>query len=252
MTLRATAAVALALLASGCGAGEAAEEERAAPAGSWQLVAGIDPMAAQTITLVVEGNRVGGTAACNSYGGTAIVEGGSFAVRDLSHTEIGCEPPAMAAETAYLDALARVDAFRREGDELVLTGPSVELRFEPTAPVPTRELLETRWTLDTLMQGDTAASVRGSPTLQFHGDGSLEGGTGCRAFRGRYLLAGDEVRVLELDVDDAATAGACASAGDEQERIVLGVLGDGFRAVVEGNRLTLTAAGADALVYRAP
>jgi heat shock protein HslJ len=252
VTLRPTAAVALALLVSGCGTGDAAEEKRAAPTGSWQLVAGIDPTPAHTITLVVEGDRVGGTAACNSYGGTAIVKGDAFAVRDLSHTEVGCEPQALAAEAAYLDALARVDAFRRDGDELLLTGPSVELRFEPTEPVPARELLGTRWTLDTLIQGDTASSVRGSPMLQFRGDGSLEGGTGCRAFRGRYVLADDEVRVLELDVDDAVTAGTCSSAGDEQERIVLGVLGDGFRAAVEGDRLTLTAAGPDALVYRAP
>jgi heat shock protein HslJ len=252
VTLRPTAAVALALLASGCGTGEATKEERAAPTGSWQLVAGIDPMPAQTITLVVEGDRVGGTAACNSYGGTVTVEGDAFAVRDLSHTEIGCEPPAMAAEATYLDALARVDAFRRDGDGLVLTGPSVELRFERTAPIPTRELLETRWTLDTLIQGDTAASVLGSPALRLRGDGSLEGDTGCRSFRGRYVLAGDEVRVLGLDVDDAATAGVCSPAGEKQDRIVLGVLGDGFRAAVEGDRLTLTAAGADALVYRSP
>lgn len=246
MIRQALFAVAL-LAAAGCGSGEAGREGPPAPTGSWQLVDGIDPVPGRRITLALEGDRVSGVAACNSYGGAVVVERDRFAVRDLSHTEVACEPQAMAAEAAYLDALARVDAFEQDGERLLLAGPSVELRFEPTRPVPAQELLETLWTLDTLIEGDVASSVAGPATLRLGRDGSLEGGTGCRPFRGRYVLMGDEVRVTELAAD---AGGACAPAVEEQDRIVVDVLGDGFRAAVEGDRLTLTA-GADALVYRA-
>jgi heat shock protein HslJ len=47
------------------------------------------------------------------------------------------------------------------------------------------------------------------------------------------------------------TAGVCPPAAVEQERVVLQVLGDGFRAEVDGDRLTLTSRGGDGLVYRA-
>jgi heat shock protein HslJ len=243
------ALVAAVVLAAGCGTGEAGREEPPPPppTGSWQLVDGIDPVPDRRITLVLEGDRVGGVAACNSYGGALVVERDRFAVRSLSQTEMGCEPAAMAAEAAYLDALGQVETFAREREALVLSGPSVELRFEPTAPVPTRELLETVWTLDTVIRGDVASSVTGPATLRLGRDGRLEGGTGCRAFRGRYVLAGDEVRVTELA---AEAAGACAPAVAEQDRLVVEVLGDAFRAAVEGDRLTV-AAGADTLVYRA-
>ncbi len=48
-------------------------------------------------------------------------------------TAIGCEPPFDAAETAYYEALGDATEFELEGeDQLVLTGPSSELRFEPS------------------------------------------------------------------------------------------------------------------------
>ena len=57
--------------------------------------------------------------------------------------------------------------------------------------------------------------------------------------------------VTELAADDAATAGVCPPAAVGQGRVVLQVLGDGFRAEVDGDRLTLTSRGGDGLVYRA-
>jgi len=253
----AAAAVMALAAAAGCGTGSATEVP-AAPTGSWRLASGtvdggrIETFATHRITLVLEGERVGGSAACNSYGGPVGIDGDQFEARDLAVTEMACEPPVMAAEAAYLDALGRVDTIRREDGRLVLAGPSIELRFDPLAPVPTSQLLDTPWELDTVIRGDVASSVPGpAATLRIGSDGSLAGETGCRSFRGRYVLRGDEIHVTELAVDGAATAGVCTDEGVEQDRVVLEVLGDGFRAQVEGDRLTLTSAGPDALVYRA-
>ena len=43
-----------------------------------------------------------------------------------------------------------------DGDDLVLTGDGVRLRFTPVAPVPDSPLEGTRWVLETLVEGETA------------------------------------------------------------------------------------------------
>lgn len=214
----------------------------------------VETFADRPITLVFEADRVDGVAACNSYGGSFELDGDRLSLGDLVQTEMACEPPVMAAESAYLQALQRVQTIRHAGDRLVLSGPSVELEFDPVPPVPARALLDTRWELDTVIVGETASSaLQPAATLRLDGaDGSLEGTTGCRSFAGRYTIAGHEVRIAELAVDEAATAGACPPAAVEQERVVLEVIGDRFGAEVDGDRLTLTSGGRSALVYRAP
>ena len=244
---------------AGCGSGPATEAEADPPSGSWRLASGtgpggtIDTSDAHRITLVFEADRLGGIAACNSYGASFDVDGDRLQLDAVFQTEMACEPPAMETERAYLQALQRAVSVRRDGDQLVLAGPSVELRFDPLPAVPARALLDTRWELDTVIVGETASSaLEPAATLRLDvSDASLRGETGCRSFTGRYALAGDEIRVTELAVDDAATAGVCPPHALEQERVVLEVLDDRFRAEVEGDRLTLTSRGGYALVYRA-
>ena len=45
---------------------------------------------------------------------------------------------------------------------------------------------------------------------------SLVGETGCRTFRGRFVVSGEEIRVTELAADNAATAGVCPPAAVER------------------------------------
>jgi heat shock protein HslJ len=249
----------LAAGAAGCGAGGPPAAEPPLVSGSWQLVSGATPdgeltaPAQHRITLVFEGGRVGGTAACNSYGGSVEVDGERLVLGDLSQTEMACDPPVMAAEAAYLAALRGVDSISGEGKSLVLAGAGVELRFEPLVPPPTAKLVDADWELDTLLEGDVASTpLDPPPTLRLGADGAITGSTGCRSFRGRYVVRGDEVIVTRLEVDDAATAGVCPHEVVEQERVVFDVLGDGFTAEVEDDRLTVTSSGAYGLVYRAP
>jgi heat shock protein HslJ len=260
MAVRITSALLVLLAAAGCGgaAGGGEEPPSAAPAGSWELVSGTGPdgdipiLGSHPITLTFEDDgRVGGTAACNSYGAQARIEGDRFEVDALAQTEMACEPPAvMEAEAAYLSALQRADTIGHDGARLVLAGPEVELTYEPLAPAAAEALVGTSWELDTVLEGETASTpLAPGATLLLHDDGRLEGHTGCRPFTGEYELAGLEVRITRLAM--AAEAGACAAAAEEQDRIVVAVVGDGFRAEVEGDRLTLSSAGDHGLVYRA-
>ncbi|HWH05649.1 MAG TPA: META domain-containing protein [Gaiellaceae bacterium] len=248
--LRACAAV-LTLVAAGCGA-PAGEEGGVAPEGAWTLVAAEGPdelgkaVEGHRITLVFEDGRVGGTAACNSYGGSLRLEGDRFEVGELVQTEMACEPPVMAAESAYLGALGEVERYRLGDEELVLLGPSLRLRFEREPPVPTEELVGTTWELDTLLAGEVASSPSAPAELRLEEDGSVTGTTGCRDLSGRYVVRGGEIVVTSL----ALAGEGCPAETVVQDEHVVAVLGDGFRAEVDGDRLTLAARDRELTLYR--
>ena len=48
-----------------------------------------------------------------------------------------------------------------DGEDLVLTGDDLELRFHPVPPILTSPLAGTDWVLETLLDGETASSVPG-------------------------------------------------------------------------------------------
>lgn len=216
--------------------------------GTWLLVSGeVDgaplPIAGR-VDLTIEDGTVGGTAACNQYGGEVVIQGDRFELRDgLSQTEMACDPPElMETESAYLGALQGIDRIVREGDQLVLTGPDVILTFDVVPPIDPEALVGTTWVLDTLVTGETASSVMGDPaTLLLKDDGVFEGATGCREFSGRYQATGDTITATQLVTND----NACPPDVEAQDAHVLEVLGDGFTTEIEGNRLWLTSRGSD-------
>jgi heat shock protein HslJ len=212
--------------------------------GEWQLHAGTNQgqavpiVAGSRITLKVDGTQVGGTAACNQYGGKIHVSGTTISITELIQTEMAClDDRLMASESAYLGALPRVTAAGRNGDSLVLTGPEVELRFDRVAPVANAELVGTTWILDSLISGDAVSSTVGEATLELSDDGRISASTGCREVTGTYTMSEGQVLVM-LDPYDMI---GCVSPLGDQDSHVLNVLTNGFEASVDGNRLTLTA-----------
>ena len=116
-------------------------------------------------TLDVDPDTLSGRSFCNHYSSTYRLDGDSLAIDGLGGTEMACEPEVMAAETAYLSALGRTDTVVRDGDDLVLSGDGVRLRFSPVPPVPDRSLAGTRWVLETLVEGEVASSTVGEPAV---------------------------------------------------------------------------------------
>lgn len=132
----AVALAAAVLLLAACGGDASPTAER--PDGDWLLVEGTGPdgeipiIESHPITLSIEDNEIGGTAACNSYGGTAVVDREQLTVRELMQTEMACEGAGvMDAEAAYLDALLTVHSHVRDGDHLELLAEDTRLVFEP-------------------------------------------------------------------------------------------------------------------------
>jgi heat shock protein HslJ len=223
--------------------------------GVWRLESGhsasgpIEPAPRAGITLEVDGDEVRGSAGCNTYGGTVVIDGSSFDAGGFAVTEIGCPGPLVEPETRYLEALEAVDTAARKGKTLTLTGPGTELVFRVVPPVDTEPLTGTVWILESLVEGPTLSSTVASAAparLLLHDDKTFEGTTGCRLFSGNWSVSGDVVGVTQLVFE-----GDCERV-PEQDAHVAAVLGTGFRAEVDGDRLTLTAEkGGFGLVYRA-
>jgi heat shock protein HslJ len=154
----------------------------------------------------------------------------------------------MEAESAYLSLLGGIESWHLAGERLQLAGPEGELAFAPVPPVETSALIGVDWVLETVIEGDTAASaVAGRrATLRLETDGTLSGSTGCRDLTGRYTVVGGTVVFNEF-----AAHGECDAALERQDNQVVTVLGDGFRPEIESDRLTVTATDNEALVYRA-
>ncbi|HET9417670.1 MAG TPA: META domain-containing protein [Candidatus Limnocylindria bacterium] len=252
--MRLTLVLFLGLLTS-CGAATPSPSAGGDPQGSWVLVSGATDAGAMPlvedhpITLTIEESTIGGTAACNGYGGRLEATAAGVEIRDLAWTAMACIPDeVMAAEAAYTQALPAVRSIRRDGEQLVLEGAGLELRFDPLPEPPTAELVDTVWTLDTLLDGDVAMAPLGQPaTLQLRADGTLTGSTGCRPFDGQWVENGNELLATTFAMGDVA----CPAEVGEQDSFVVTVIGDGFVPTLDGDRLTLMDRGGQGLVYGA-
>jgi heat shock protein HslJ len=223
--------------------------------GAWELVDGtsggrpISRPDGWRATLSADGQRLTGTAFCNGYGGRYRLDGDRLHVADVAQTEMAClGPGVMEAEAAFLTVLTAGDLrLSWAGDELVLENDRGLLRFRPQTPVPTADLVGTRWVLDSLVDGETASSTVGEPAvLQLADDGTFTASTGCRPISGRWRAAGDTV-TLHYEWPDAS----CPPEVESQEQHIVGAIGNGFRVAIDGDRLTVTGPRGQGLVYRA-
>ncbi len=193
-----------------------------------------------------EGGKIGASAGCNSLDGSYALEDGRLVVTNAGWTEIGCEPELAAQENWYFDFLQSEPALERSGDAFTLSGDVTVIEYlDKEIATPDRELVGPVWTVDTLVDGDTASSADWSEpaTLRFTGDGEVEVTTGCNTGTGGYAVAGEEITFDGV----AVTEEACADPlQQELEDGVLMVLHhDGpVTLEIDANRMWLEAAGA--------
>jgi heat shock protein HslJ len=139
-------AAAVALVLVGCGGDDASTVTTSAPwpeqlgvladGAAWELVEGsvdgdpIAPVAGHPITMMFEAGALSGSGGCNSYGTEPLdsIDG----EMDFVQTLMACGGDIGTMEERYLRALAATDAGERDGDALVLTGPSITLTFAAT------------------------------------------------------------------------------------------------------------------------
>lgn len=160
-----------------------------------------------TLTLDAEGNA-SGNAGCNQYGGGYELSGSSISFGEVGSTKMMCEEPAMGVETAYLAALATVDAWAMEGDTLTLSAagePILVFTDQGTgASAGGSELVGTTWVL-TGIAGMPMLSMGEPPTVVFDAAGTVSGTGGCNQYSGEYSVDGGSISIGEL----ASTMMAC-------------------------------------------
>ena len=136
-------ALVTAILITACGGAAGPGGGTADLDGDWVLQSGtsagteVPIVDGYDITLTIDGDDWGGTAACNSYGGTAQVDGSQVSVTEVLQTEMACpEEGVMESEAQYLDAFRQVSSLEVADDRLVLRDdPSdTELTFARATP----------------------------------------------------------------------------------------------------------------------
>lgn len=189
-------------------------------------------------TITFEDGQAGGSAFCNSYGGSYEASAdGSISFEAFAMTEMACAEPYMALEAAYLEALGEVTGFEATGDVLILSGGPVALAFAEEVPMDPLPLEGTQWRLDTITAGTDAVSsvvANTEPALLLNG-GQASGDTGCNTFSGAYELDGASLTFGPL----ATTKMACSPDVMTQEAAILEAIGKVATWSVEEDRLTL-------------
>jgi heat shock protein HslJ len=222
----------------------------------WELRSGYGPegdiplVANYPITMEIEGKGLNGKAACNGYGMTLRISGNSFVTRGASINQAGCTEKVERSESTFIAALLAAEAIERDGRSLTLRGPDTLLKFDEREPPEVAKLVGRRWELETLLFGADADSRAMPPVepafLILHEDGSFEGHTGCAPMSGEWISS-----VGQINFPLFTTEPPCPKRLDEQHRHQDTILGNGFRAKVKGEVLTLTGAhGFGGLVYR--
>lgn len=262
-----------ALLAALAACGDDADPTTpASPVGQWVFASGaVDGVAlvapsGASVTLDVSDAELSGTGGCNAYGAAAeISDDGGFAVSHLYATEVAC-PDTGDFERTYFEALTRVARWAADGDELVLGGDGVGLRFLRAAVVAAAPLVGTTWELETLYDGPSAMSVPAlgsTPTLNLRADGVFSGYDGCQPFLGEWTeavgpaateagtTAPDAIVVHVLAFGVADPAAGCPGDSDGVARHVREVLGGDLTATVTGRTLEVRSVGGElGLGYR--
>jgi heat shock protein HslJ len=155
----------------------------------------IADVGADSVTLAFAGaTAASGAAPCNTYRGVVTLDGDDgVRIADIATTLIGCEPPVMAAEREYLEALAEVrTADVTDRDRLVLTSDEVRLSF---TAIDAQEFVVGEWVLTAVRNGGAIQStvVGTEPTARFGADRSLVVETGCNTLRTTWEIDGREM-----------------------------------------------------------
>jgi heat shock protein HslJ len=94
------------------------------PAGSWvaEAIGGETlPSSPRPDITFADDSRAHGNSGCNRYTGGFIRDGASLRFGPVAGTRMACEPPAMAVEQRFHQALEVVRAWRMDGATLLLT-----------------------------------------------------------------------------------------------------------------------------------
>lgn len=244
--------------AAGCGGtgGEASDDAGPAPdlAGRSFVsteVTGRDLVHGSTIAIAFEQGSLSASAGCNTVSGAYVLDGAVLRLDgEAATTMIGCDPD-HAAQDEWLTAFLTDGATAtEEGGRLTLAGGDVTVVLKEGRPGgEPPPLLGTTWTLETLIEGDVAASVPAGvepPTLRISKNGTAAVFTGCNRGRAPVEVRDDGFLVFG---PLALTRMACEPDARQVEDAVTAILDGRVAIAFDGPQLAVAKSGHH-LLYR--
>ncbi|MGW6572689.1 META domain-containing protein [Streptomyces sp. NPDC054945] len=247
----------LALALAGCGQGEAGHGARLPdPEGSWAVesltTGGRTLHAPESAHLDIGPNQVKGNYGCNGFTAVAAFAGtSSVTVTPGASTTMACAD--MEFETAFAKLFRGKLAIDRGPDRLTLkTADGSTIAMTSAPPVTAAPLTTTEWTVESLVSGESAASLpaeaAGKARFTIAPDLAVSGNLGCNRFSAKATVEGSTVTFGPL----TSTRMACEGPVGEVERSLTALLGSGpLTAKIEGRTLTLTAPDGKGLTAKA-
>ncbi|GAB2927941.1 META domain-containing protein [Streptomyces sundarbansensis] len=178
---------------------------------------------------------------CNHISVDARVEGDRITLGKPVTTQMACDEDIEKFEKAAIDAMGGEHTAKLSGDRLTLTtekGDTMALSEEKPA-----DLVGTRWTVGTLLDGETATTVPAdlpkerTPHLTFTEDGTVNGNAGCNSFSGKATVEGATIVFGPM----VSTRKMCPEAEMGTERAVLAALKGTKTYTIKGGTLTVGA-----------
>ncbi|MGH3739265.1 MAG: META domain-containing protein [Micromonosporaceae bacterium] len=202
--------------------------------------------AGSRIRLAFDKGEVRADAGCNQLSGDARLDAGRLTVSELSGTEMACDKPLMDQDQWLSGFLTSSPVWQLKGDTLTLSDGTTRVQLREQRD---RTLTGGQWTLDTLVDGQTASSLpQGVKAhLNFNTEGKITGNTGCNHLGGGYTEADGTLTFDTIGV----TKMACGGAKDTVEKAVLAVLDGTVSYRIDGETLILTHPSGKGLRYRA-
>ncbi|WP_405599596.1 META domain-containing protein [Streptomyces sp. NBC_01410] len=183
--------------------------------------------------------RAQGSYGCNGFGADVKVAGDTITVGNAVQTEMACDKGRMAFEDALRAAFSGKLKAKITDGKLTLTtdkGDSIALSAQKPAP-----LVGTKWTVNSLVTGDTAASMPAGTEknayMTFAKDGSVRGSLGCNTFTSTAKISGSTITFDRL----ATTRKMCTGTAAMVESHLLKVLGGKVTYKIDYRTLSLTA-----------
>ncbi|MEV0962557.1 MULTISPECIES: META domain-containing protein [unclassified Streptomyces] len=184
--------------------------------------------------------RAEGNYGCNHFGADVTIKGDTLTVGPGEMTEMGCPQGVADFEEALRAAFSGELKAKVSEKNLTLVaagGDSIALTAQPAAPVA-----GTEWTVTSLLQGETAASLppgtEGRAHFVIGEDGSLSGNLGCNDFRAEAKTSAGTLTVGRL----SSTRKMCAGTAGMLEKAVIDALTGQVSYELRHRSLTLTSA----------
>lgn len=189
---------------------------------------------------ITDKGRAQGNYGCNHFGADVKIEGDTVTVGPGEMTEMACEEKIQGFEDALRAAFSGKLKAKLTDGRLILTtekGDTISLTSEPSTP-----LVGTKWSVNSLVTGETVASLpagaENKAHLTFGKDGSVTGSLGCNRFTSTAEITEDSIAFGRL----ASTRKLCEGPEMDLERKLVKILDGTVKYELNHRSLTLTGA----------